>query len=78
MAGIITKILSNSKRVSTAELLQKKDDPEMGLRVYKQNRMAVTDVTTKVGIKGSALSYGLVLGVSSLNEYLLVLTYVSE
>ncbi|MFT7308414.1 MAG: hypothetical protein ACI964_000995 [Spirosomataceae bacterium] len=53
--------------VSTAQLL-KKDDPEMGLRVFKQTDGKFTDVTTQVGISGSALSYGLGLGVSDLND----------
>jgi hypothetical protein len=53
--------------VSTAQLL-KKDDPEMGLRVFKQTDGKFTDVTTQVGISGSALSYGLGLGVSDLNN----------
>lgn len=52
--------------VSTAELLRK-DDPEMGLRVFKQTDGKFTDVTTQVGISGSALSYGLGLGVSDVN-----------
>ncbi len=53
--------------VSTAELL-KKDDPEMGLRLFKQTDGKFSDVTTKSGISGSALSYGLGLGVSDVNN----------
>ena len=44
--------------VSTAEFL-KTDDPERGLRLFKQTNGHFDDVTTKSGINGSALSYGL-------------------
>jgi hypothetical protein len=51
----------------TAELL-KKDDPEKGLRLFKQTNGKFEDVTTTSGINGSELSYGLGLGISDFNE----------
>ncbi|SFF28042.1 VCBS repeat-containing protein [Thermoflexibacter ruber] len=53
--------------VGTAELL-KQDSPEMGLRLFKQDKGKFTDVTTKSGINGSELSYGLGIGISDFNE----------
>ncbi len=53
--------------VATAELL-KKDSPEMGLRLFKQDKGKFTDVTTKSGLIGSELSYGLGIGISDFNN----------
>ncbi len=53
--------------VSTAEFL-KKDDPQMGLRLFRQSGGRFEDVTTKAGISGSALSYGLGAGISDLDN----------
>ena len=53
--------------VSTKELL-KKDDPLRGVRLFKQTKGHFDDVTTKSGINGSALSYGLGVGISDLNN----------
>jgi len=53
--------------VGTAELL-KQDSPEMGLRLFKQDKGKFTDVTIKSGINGSALSYGLGIGISDFNN----------
>ena len=53
--------------VSTAEFL-KTDDPERGLRLFKQTNGHFDDVTTKSGINGSALSYGLGLGMADFND----------
>jgi hypothetical protein len=52
---------------STAEFL-KTDDPEKGLRLFKQTNGHFDDVTTKSGINGSALSYGLGLGMADFND----------
>jgi enediyne biosynthesis protein E4 len=52
---------------STAALLTK-DDPEIGLRLFQQNNGKFKDVTVKSGINGSALSYGLGLGISDVNQ----------
>ena len=52
---------------STAEFL-KTDDPERGLRLFKQTNGHFDDVTTKSGINGSALSYGLGLGMADFND----------
>ncbi|MES2517427.1 MAG: VCBS repeat-containing protein [Bacteroidota bacterium] len=54
--------------VSTAEFL-KTDDPERGLRLFKQlSKGHFEDVTIKSGINGSALSYGLGVGMADFNE----------
>lgn len=53
--------------VSTAEFM-KQDSPDMGLRLFKQDKGKFTDMTTKAGISGSALSYGLGLGISDFNN----------
>ncbi len=58
---------------STAEML-KTDDPERGLRVFNQTRLRggsqghFDDVTTQAGVNGSALSYGLGLGIGDFNN----------
>ena len=51
----------------TARLF-KEDNPEKGLRLYKQNNGKFEDVTTSSGINGSELSYGLGIGISDFNE----------
>jgi hypothetical protein len=53
--------------VNTARLF-KQDNPEMGLRLYKQTKGKFDDVTVGSGINGSELSYGLGLGISDFNE----------
>lgn len=52
--------------VKTAELLRS-DDPLRGLRLFQQDRGRFRDVTTRTGINGSPLSYGLGLGISDFN-----------
>ena len=52
---------------STAEML-KTDDPERGMRVLKQTAGHFDDVTQQVGVNGSALSYGLGLGIGDFND----------
>lgn len=51
---------------STAELLAQ-DDPERGLRVFRQTAGKFEDVTQRSGVNGSALSYGLGLGIADFN-----------
>ncbi len=53
--------------VNTQRLF-KLDNPEKGLRFYKQTNGKFEDVTIKSGINGSELSYGLGLGISDFNE----------
>ncbi|MGV3505277.1 MAG: FG-GAP-like repeat-containing protein [Adhaeribacter sp.] len=52
--------------VSTAEVL-KKEDPESGSRLFRNDHNKFTDVTGKAGLHSSALSYGLGAGVADLN-----------
>ncbi len=44
------------------------DDPMRGIRLYNQKDGKFTDVTTKSGINGSQLTYGLGIGISDLNN----------
>ena len=53
--------------VSTAAFL-KKDDVLKGVRLYKQTKGHFNDVTIKAGISGSALTYGLGVGIADLNN----------
>ncbi len=53
--------------VSTAEFL-KKDDILKGVRLYKQTKGHFEDVTAKTGISGSALTYGLGIGIADVNN----------
>lgn len=46
----------------------RQDNPEKGLRLFKQTNGKFEDVTVKAGINGSELSYGLGLGISDFNE----------
>ena len=52
--------------VGTAELFRQ-DNPEKGLRLFRQDKGKFADVTTAAGINGSELSYGLGLGISDFN-----------
>jgi hypothetical protein len=52
---------------STREFM-KKDDPEMGLRFYRNTNGFYKDESQISGLNGSALSYGLGLGISDFNE----------
>ncbi len=52
---------------STADLLAT-DDPERGLRVFNRTGDRYVDVTLKAGVNGSALSYGLGLGIGDVNN----------
>ena len=51
---------------STADLFNI-DNPDKGLRLFKQTNQKFEDVTTNSGINGSELSYGLGLGISDIN-----------
>jgi len=51
----------------TAQLF-KQDNPDKGLRLYKQTNGKFEDITVASGINGSELSYGLGLGISDFNE----------
>lgn len=51
---------------ATREILTK-DNPEKGLRLFKNNNGKFSDVTQAAGINGSELSYGLGLGISDIN-----------
>lgn len=61
------KSLPILNEVSTAKML-KIDDRHRGIRVFKQENGKFEDVTVKAGVNGSALSYGLGVGVSDFNN----------
>lgn len=61
------KSLPILNEVSTAELL-KVDDPLKGVRLFRQTNGHFEDVTVKSGISGSALTYGLGVGIADLND----------
>jgi hypothetical protein len=61
------KSLPVLNEVSTAEFL-KKDDPLIGVRLYKQTNGRFEDVTKRAGISGSALTYGLGVGITDVNN----------
>ncbi len=48
--------------------LYRTDNPEKGLRLFRQDNGKFFDVTTSSGINGSELSYGLGIGISDLND----------
>ncbi|MDQ3291161.1 MAG: VCBS repeat-containing protein, partial [Bacteroidota bacterium] len=50
----------------TAELL-KKEDPQSGVRLYRNDNNVFKDVTQKAGLHSSALTYGLGVGISDIN-----------
>lgn len=52
---------------ATREVLQK-DDPQRGVRLYRQENNVFTDVTEESGISSSALTYGLGLGITDIDE----------
>jgi hypothetical protein len=53
--------------VSTASLL-KKDDPLRGVRLFRNNDGKFVDVTTRTGVSGSELTYGLGVAISDFNN----------
>jgi hypothetical protein len=61
------KSLPVLNEVSTAQMLAK-DDPFRGIRLFQQDKGFFKDITTKSGISGSSLSYGLGIGIADLNQ----------
>lgn len=61
------KSLPVLNEASTVEFL-KKDDPQRGVRLYQQDNGRFQDITQNAGISGSALTYGLGLGVTDVNN----------
>ncbi|RMG71560.1 MAG: VCBS repeat-containing protein, partial [Bacteroidetes bacterium] len=51
----------------TAQLLRQ-DDPQQGIRLFQQEAGRFRDVTQEAGISGSALTYGLGIGIADLDE----------
>ncbi|WP_405399800.1 VCBS repeat-containing protein [Maribacter sp. Asnod2-G09] len=61
------KSLPVLNEVSTKEFL-KKDDPFQGTRLFEQRDNKFYDITEKAGISGSALTYGLGIAISDINN----------
>lgn len=61
------KSLPVLNEVSTAAFLRQ-DDPERGVRLFNQNNGVFRDVTTRAGVVGSGLCYGLGLGITDVNN----------
>ena len=61
------KSLPVLNEAQTIEAL-KQDDPLRGIRLFQQHEGHFEDVTARAGISGSALSYGLGLGISDVNN----------
>lgn len=61
------KSLPVLNEVQTRQILQQ-DDPFQGIRLFQQQNNHFEDVTQKAGISGSALSYGLGVGISDVNN----------
>jgi enediyne biosynthesis protein E4 len=55
------------QNIEATKELFKRDNPEKGLRLYKQTNGRFEDVTRQAGINGSELSYGLGVGISDFN-----------
>lgn len=71
------KSLPVLNEVSTAAYL-KKDDQMQGVRLFQQDKGVFNDITLKSGISGSALTYGLGIGISDVNNDGWVDFYVSN
>lgn len=61
------KSLPILNEIQNAEMIRQ-DDPLQGLRLFRQDKGVFADVTKAAGIRGSALSYGLGLGISDVNR----------
>lgn len=61
------KSLPVLNEVQTANII-KTQDPLRGLRLFNQNNGTFHDITEEVGISGSALSYGLGIGIADFNN----------
>jgi hypothetical protein len=60
------KALAVLDEASTAAIL-KKDDPDIGTRLFRNDNNHFTDITQKAGISSSALTYGLGAGIADIN-----------
>lgn len=54
--------------VAATKKFIEQDDPLQGLRLFRQDQDAFKDVTSEAGISGSALSYGLGVGISDIDD----------
>lgn len=61
------KSLPVLNETKAAEFIQK-DDPQKGVRFYRQQNQVFLDATVAAGVSGSALTYGLGIGISDVNN----------
>lgn len=61
------KSLPMLSETGNAEML-KQDDPNQGLRLFRQDKGLFADVTQASGVRGTPLSYGLGLGIGDVNR----------
>ncbi|MEC7772342.1 MAG: VCBS repeat-containing protein [Bacteroidota bacterium] len=54
--------------VSNTKRFLEMDDPLQGIRLFQQNKGHFSDVTVEAGISGSALTYGLGIGIGDFND----------
>ncbi|WP_207504471.1 VCBS repeat-containing protein [Telluribacter humicola] len=71
------KSLPILNEMGTAEMLRQ-DDPNHGVRLFRNDNMKFKDVTRAAGIQGSALSYGLGAGIADINSDGWLDVYVSN
>jgi len=60
------KALAVLDEAGTAAILQK-DDPAIGVRLFRNDKNHFTDITQKAGISSSSLTYGLGAGIADIN-----------
>jgi hypothetical protein len=60
------KALAVLDEASTAAILQK-EDPAIGIRLFRNDNNHFTDITRKAGISSSSLTYGLGAGIADIN-----------
>lgn len=60
------KSLPVLNEIQNAEMIRQ-DDPLQGVRLFRQDKGSFVDVTKSAGIRGSALTYGLGIGIADLN-----------
>lgn len=61
------KSLPVLNEIQNAEMIRQ-DDPLQGVRLFKQDKGLFTDATKVAGILGSALTYGLGIGIADMNR----------
>jgi hypothetical protein len=61
------KSLPVLNEIQNAEMIRQ-DDPLQGVRLFRQDKGVFSDITKQAGIRGSALTYGLGIGIADINR----------